>query len=90
MIKVADVDMEEVKAMFNSRCSHCHGQNGASPQQERDLRKLSRRYTDKWQEVAHTTITNGRSELGMPSWGGTLSDAEIQNIIKFLASIQRQ
>jgi len=26
----------------------------------------------------------------MPNWGGTLSDAEIQNIIKFLASIQRQ
>jgi len=90
MIKVANVDMEEVKAMFNSRCSHCHGQNGASPQSERDLRKLSKRYTDKWEEVAHTTITNGRPELGMPTWGGTLSDAEIRNIIKFLASIQRQ
>ncbi|MFM8468349.1 MAG: c-type cytochrome [Oxalobacteraceae bacterium] len=90
MIKVADVDMEEVKAMFNSRCSHCHGQNGASPQQERDLRKLSKRYTDKWQEVAHTTITNGRPELGMPTWGGTISDADIRNIVKFLASIQRQ
>ena len=40
-LKVADIDMEEVKAMFNSRCSHCHSQNGASPQPERDLRRLA-------------------------------------------------
>ena len=90
MIKVANVDMEEVKSMFNSRCSHCHGQNGASPQQERDLRKLNKRYGDKWQDVAHTTITNGRPELGMPNWGGTLSDGDIRNIIQFLSTIQRQ
>ena len=90
MIKVNDVDLEEVKAMFNSRCSHCHGQNGASPQQERDLRKLSKRYDDKWREVATTTITNGRPELGMPTWGGTLSDGDIRNIVKFLETIQRK
>ncbi len=90
MVKVADVNMDDVKAMFNSRCSHCHGQNGASPQQERDLRKLSKRYEDKWKDVAHTTITNGRPELGMPNWGGTLSDGEIRNIIKFLETIQRK
>jgi mono/diheme cytochrome c family protein len=76
--------------MFNSRCSHCHGQNGASPQQERDLRKLSKRYDDKWREVAVTTITNGRTDLGMPNWGGTLSDGDIQNIVKFLETIQRK
>jgi mono/diheme cytochrome c family protein len=90
MIKVNDVNLEDVKAMFNSRCSHCHGQNGASPQQERDLRKLSKRYDDKWREVAVTTITNGRTDLGMPNWGGTLSDGDIQNIVKFLETIQRK
>ena len=90
MIKVNDVNLEDVKAMFNSRCSHCHGQNGASPQQERDLRKLSKRYEDKWREVAVTTITNGRTDLGMPNWGGTISDGDIQNIVKFLETIQRK
>jgi mono/diheme cytochrome c family protein len=90
MIKVNDVNLDDTKAMFNSRCSHCHGQNGASPQQERDLRKLSKRYEDKWREVAVTTITNGRPELGMPNWGGTLSDGDIQNIVKFLETIQRK
>ena len=89
MVKVSDTNMEETKSMFNSRCSHCHGQNGASPQQERDLRKLKIRYADKWQEVAHTTITNGRPDMGMPTWGGTISDDDIQRIIKFLSTIQK-
>jgi mono/diheme cytochrome c family protein len=40
--------------------------------------------------VAVTTITNGRTDLGMPNWGGTLSDGDIQNIVKFLETIQRK
>jgi ABC-type amino acid transport substrate-binding protein/cytochrome c5 len=89
MVKVSDTNIEETKSMFNSRCSHCHGQNGASPQQERDLRKLKIRYADKWQEVAHTTITKGRPEMGMPTWGGTISDDDIKRIIGFLETIQK-
>ena len=67
------VDVEQVRAMFNSRCAHCHSQNGASPQPERDLRRLSGRYGDTWRDVARTTITKGRSEYGMPIWGETLT-----------------
>ena len=89
MVKVSDTNMEETKSMFNSRCSHCHGQNGASPQQERDLRKLKIRYADKWQEVALTTITKGRPDMGMPTWGGTISDDDIKRIISFLQTIQK-
>ena len=89
MRKIADTSSEETKAMFNSRCSHCHGQNGASPQQERDLRKLKSRYADKWEDVAFTTINNGRPELGMPTWGGTISDDDIKRIIGFLKTIQK-
>jgi len=89
MVKVSDTNIEETKSMFNSRCSHCHGQNGASPQQERDLRKLKIRYADKWQEVAHTTITKGRPDMGMPTWGGTISDDDIKRIIGFLETIQK-
>ncbi|MCE2870769.1 MAG: transporter substrate-binding domain-containing protein [Oxalobacteraceae bacterium] len=89
MRKVADSEIDNAKSNFNSRCSHCHGQNGASPQQERDLRKLKIRYADKWQEVALTTITKGRPELGMPTWGGTISDDDIKHIINFLTTIQK-
>lgn len=88
--KVNDSSVEDYRAMFNSRCSHCHSQNGASPQPERDLRRLSSRYDDKWKDVARTTIHNGRSDYGMPAWGASLSATEIDNLIKFLETIQKK
>ena len=79
----------EAKSNFNNKCSHCHGSNGASPIPERDLRKLSKRYKDEWKDVAYTTITKGRPDLGMPTWGGILPDEEIKAIIEFLATTQK-
>lgn len=86
----ATVNVDDVRAMFNSRCSHCHSQNGASPQPERDLRRLSGRYGEKWREVARTTIINGRSDYGMPAWGEALSQQEIDNVLVFLQTIQKR
>ena len=79
----------EAKSNFNNKCSHCHGSNGASPVSERDLRKLSMRYQDEWKNVAYTTITKGRPDLGMPTWGGILPDEEIKSIIEFLVTVQK-
>jgi mono/diheme cytochrome c family protein len=76
--------------MFNNKCSHCHGQNGASPVMERDLRKLTIRYKDEWKDVAFTTITKGRPDLGMPTWGGIIPDEEIKSLIDFLATVQKK
>jgi len=87
---VNDSSVEDYRAMFNSRCSHCHSQNGASQQPERDLRRLSTRYDEKWKDVARTTIHNGRSDYGMPAWGASLSATEIDNLIKFLETIQKK
>jgi len=39
--------------------------------------------------VAYTTITKGRPELGMPTWGVVIPDDEIKNVIQFLATVQR-
>ena len=83
-------DIDEFRKVFNSRCSHCHSQNGASPQPERDLRRLSSRYGEKWREVAVTTITNGRPEFGMPNWGASLSKQEIDNMVTYLETIQKK
>jgi len=80
----------EAKSNFNNKCSHCHGSNGASPVSERDLRKLSMRYKEEWKDVAYTTITKGRPDLGMPTWGGILPDEEIKAIIEFLATTQKK
>jgi len=85
----AGLSPEEAKSVFNNKCSHCHGQNGASPVQERDLRKLSMRYKENWKDVAFTTITKGRPDLGMPTWGGIIPEDEIKSIIEFLVTVQR-
>jgi ABC-type amino acid transport substrate-binding protein/cytochrome c5 len=79
----------EAKSNFNNKCSHCHGSNGASPISERDLRKLSMRYQSEWKDVAYTTITKGRPDLGMPTWAGILPDEEIKAIIDFLVTVQK-
>ena len=80
----------EAKSNFNNKCSHCHGSNGASPISERDLRKLSTRYKEEWKDVAYNTITKGRPDLGMPTWGGILPEEEIKAIIEFLATTQKK
>lgn len=77
------------RTLFNNVCSHCHGTDGASPVSERDLRKLQRRYKDDWKQTALTTIKNGRQEAGMPTWGATYSDAQIQEVIGFLETLQK-
>jgi len=69
---------------YDNKCSHCHANNGASPVQERDLRKLVIRYNDNWKKVTYDTIVNGRIEYGMPKWGGILPEKEIEDIIRFL------
>jgi len=77
------------RTLFNNVCSHCHGTDGASPVSERDLRKLQRRYKDNWKDTALTTIKNGRTDAGMPSWQATYSEAQIQEVIGFLATLQK-
>lgn len=85
---ISDSMIVDAQSNFNNKCGHCHGKNGASPISERDLRKLSIRYKDQWKNVAYTTIVKGRSDYGMPIWGGILPDHEIQAIVEFLVTVQ--
>ena len=90
LVANASLSPDEAKSVFNNKCSHCHGANGASPVQERDLRKLTIRYKDEWKDVAFTTITKGRPDLGMPAWSGIIPDEEIKSLIEFLSTVQRK
>jgi ABC-type amino acid transport substrate-binding protein/mono/diheme cytochrome c family protein len=90
LVANASLSPDEAKSVFNNKCSHCHGQNGASPVMERDLRKLTIRYKDEWKDVAFTTITKGRPDLGMPTWSGIIPDEEIKSLIDFLATVQKK
>lgn len=85
--ETAMIDSGKVK--FNDVCSHCHGANGFSPVRIRDLRRLKSRYDDDWPSVARTTILDGRPEYGMPTWRGTLSEPQIDEILAFLKTIQK-
>ena len=86
----ASLSPDEAKSVFNNKCSHCHGANGASPVQERDLRKLTLRYKDEWKDVAFNTISKGRPDYGMPAWNGIIPDEEIKSLIDFLSTVQRK
>ncbi len=77
------------RVQFNDRCSHCHGSDGYSPVRERDVRYLKLRYSDKWQETATVTIKNGRPDAGMPTWKDILKESDLQQIISFLATVQK-
>ena len=77
------------RVRFNDQCSHCHGADGASPIRERDVRRLKMRYDAKWQEMALTTIKNGRADLGMPPWKDMLKEPEIQQLLSFLETVQK-
>jgi mono/diheme cytochrome c family protein len=85
----ADPITQAGREKFNDTCSHCHSPDGASPMRERDLRRMKMRYDDKWVETALKTINEGRPQLGMPTWKGTLKDEEIDRIVSFLKTIQK-
>lgn len=82
-------DVVTGRTRFNDVCSHCHGANGASPVSERDLRKLRSRYKDEWRTVASLTIREGRPDAGMPTWKGTFTSQQIDELLAFLSTIQR-
>jgi polar amino acid transport system substrate-binding protein len=78
------------RVRFNDQCSHCHGVDGYSPVRERDLRRLKSRYNDKWLDTALLTIRQGRSDAGMPAWKDILKESDVQELVAFLGTVQRQ
>ncbi|MFN3566386.1 MAG: c-type cytochrome [Burkholderiaceae bacterium] len=80
----------EGRLEFNVHCSHCHAQNAQSAEQRVDLRRLRIRYANRWPEVALTTIREGRSDKGMPTWKDALSAEKIDKILAFLETVQRE
>jgi polar amino acid transport system substrate-binding protein len=77
------------RELFNSNCSHCHGQDAASPERQTDLRRLRRRYGAQTDEVFSTTLHEGRPEKGMPLWTGVLSEDDLAAVKAFVDSVQQ-
>ncbi len=59
------------------------------PSEQRiNLRLLRRHYGDDRENVFHTTVTNGRPNKGMPTWGGLIPDEDIAKSYAFLDTVQ--
>jgi mono/diheme cytochrome c family protein len=76
------------RTLFNENCAHCHGPNAVTGMSERNLRKLQARYGADTPAVFHTTVLNGRTDKGMPSWQGALDEKALWQIYTYLESVQ--
>jgi mono/diheme cytochrome c family protein len=83
-------DTAQGEQVFQQNCSACHGaqaEGGAGPA----LRDNQYIQTASDQAITDT-IANGRAGGGMPAWsqakGGSLTDAEIADVVAFLHTLQ--
>ena len=74
----------DVQALFASTCSFCHGDGGRAAGKGPQLMGTQR--TD---EFLRDRIKNGK-EGAMPAFGQTLSDSDIDAIIKYIHSLKPQ
>lgn len=82
--------VEPGRSLFNQYCSHCHAPNAQTPERARDVRRLRLRYGDRMTEMFYKTVTEGRTDRGMPSWKGTLPDETLWTIYSFIQSVQKE
>jgi mono/diheme cytochrome c family protein len=73
-------DAESGTVVFSENCSVCHGATGHGGNGGPDLRTMPLAQSEKG---AITQVTNGGG--GMPAFGGTLSEEEIENVAAYVA-----
>lgn len=73
-------DAESGTVVFSENCSTCHGATGHGGNGGPDLRTMPLAQSE---EGAIQQVTNGGG--GMPAFGGTLSEEEIENVAAYVA-----
>ena len=75
-------------SLFASACFTCHGENGLGVEDEEGNLVLAvndsatlNKYDNEWYEQV---IVNGLPATGMPIWGSTLSDHQVQDLITLI------
>lgn len=71
------------REVFSSRCRTCHGSSGGGGTGPRLAGTVTETYPDPADQIA--VVTNGRN--GMPTFGGTLTDAEIEAVVRFTREV---
>jgi len=71
------------REVFASRCSSCHGSSGGGGTGPRLAGKAVEKYPDIADQAA--VVSDGRNS--MPSFGGTLSAAEIEAVVRYTREV---
>ncbi|MEQ8840924.1 MAG: cytochrome c [Acidimicrobiales bacterium] len=69
--------------VFGSRCSSCHGSSGGGGTGARLAGEVVEKFPDPADQVA--VVRDGRQ--GMPSFGGTLTEAEIEAVVRYTREV---
>ena len=69
--------------VFGSRCSNCHGSSGGGGTGPRLAGTVEETFPDPAEQ--QTVVREGRRN--MPSFGGTLSDAEIEAVVRYTREV---
>ena len=75
--------LELGRDVFGSRCSNCHGSSGGGGTGSRLAGTVTETYPDAADQVA--VVRDGRRS--MPSFGGTLSEAEIEAVVRYTREV---
>ncbi len=79
---------EKGRGVFDVLCYHCHGSDAVQGERIRDLRRLQKRHGDEREQVFLKTVTEGRTDRGMPAWKDSLTSEQVTQIWAFLETVQ--
>jgi cytochrome c len=68
--------------IFNSYCYRCHGQDATGSEMAPDLRNSLKMGMDERRFLSVAMV--GRTDKGMPSWAGFLSEEDIKHIYEYV------
>ena len=78
-------DVQRGETIFGATCVICHGPGGSGTTVAPRLAESPILHD---QQAVYATISEGRLEAGMPSWGKVLSPAEINDLIAYLDTLK--
>lgn len=94
-IVAAPVSLENGKEIYQENCAPCHGASGGGDgpaaavlkPKPRNFREGKFQYGDSAAQLKKT-IKTGVKGTGMPAWGPTLKDREIDAVIEYVKSLK--
>jgi mono/diheme cytochrome c family protein len=79
--------IEQGRRLFNSNCSHCHGEDAAA---EDSFYNLPQLLSDRNEAFFFATVSRGIPDKGMPPWKGVLKRREMADILTFLRALEQK